>query len=299
MKRHLFILLAFLLAAYSQGQVKLLLIDSLSNRAIQFASVWVVDKENGATSNDKGEVVLGELDPEDVILCSAVGYFIKHIPASAVDSIILLNPRKSFLDEVTVVSTTIKEPIRLGTYKKSETRRYGYGCGEIPWIVARYYDGSNYANQNPYLTEIKVATSSDITGATMGIRIYRKDSMGFPGEMINTKPILIKVKKGFSNNRIDVSPYHIQVPSDGFFVGFEWLIIESNKHMVDVFDSTTGKTTKNGHTTYQPSIGMLPVSDTTRTFTFDRGAWKRTHRQVHIDHKWTIGVPAVEVALKK
>lgn len=289
----------FLLASGLAAQNSFRILDSLTREPVPFTNVWVVDKEIGATSDESGTVILGGYSEDDVLLCSAVGYYIKKQPANTTDTVILLKARQSLLQEIDIAGELSDEPLVLGDFKKSEIRRYGYGCGQIPWIVVRYFDGSEYAYQPALLSELMVGTTSDIKNATMALRVYAKDSAGFPGELINKEPIYLMVKKGFSRTTLNLDQYHLELPEEGFFIGFEWLLIESNKHYYDVSDPETGKLLKDKYLTYQPSVSMQQSSDTTRTFSFDRGSWKRPHKLVHSNYGWKIGMPAIAVYLRR
>ena len=187
----------------------------------------------------------------------------------------------------------------LGGFKKSEIKKHSFGQPQFPYILARYFPGENYARQKVVLLEIRVPTESKIAGAKMNLRIYDKDSSGTPGQLLHQEPISFEVKKGFAINKLELSKYKIVLPPEGFFVAFEWLIIESNKYYYDLLDPETNEIKRKAHLTYQPKISMIPKADTTLTFKYARGSWDRATKKIHLDHGMIIGIPAMEAYVKK
>lgn len=301
MKRISTLIVLLYLASPSLAQIKMLLIDSVSAEPVPFVNVWVIGKEVGATSNEVGELSFSELEESDLLIFSAVGYQLKNVLVSNIDSVILLRPTDLVLNEVYIAGESSDEPLILGGYKNSEIRRSGFSFGNVgrPNIIARYFDGKLYAYQAVYLTELKIPTESDISGAKMSLRIYKKDSSGLPGELVIREPIIFSVKKGSSTIKLDLSNDSIQIPKVGFFVALEWLIIEENKYLIDILDPETNKILERKHTTYQPSVVFQSEMDTSSTFRFAKGYWFRHQRKIHIEHGFRIGNPAMEVALRK
>ena len=220
-------ILLFLLyfASNSLAQLPLLMLDSISNEPVPFTNSWIIKGGAGPTSNELGEVDGSELKETDQILFSVIGYKLKHVSVSNPSSTVLPQPNNLLLNEATIASKTIDQPLVSGSYHKSADRRYSSGRGNIPWIVVRFFGGTDDVDQSVFLTEIEFSTDSDMKGAKMSLSIYSRNSIADPGEPINNEPIVFSVKKGFSSHKIDLSGYHIELPEEGFFVGFEWLII--------------------------------------------------------------------------
>jgi hypothetical protein len=112
----------------------------------------------------------------------------------------------------------------------------------------------------PFIKEVKFKTLSENKNAKIRIYFVESNEDGSPSERALTDEIILEVKKGNSKNVIDLSKRKITIPEKGFFIVFEKLKIEQNKHYLDysIKDKSGKKSTYKGMS-YEPEIPLVPV----------------------------------------
>ncbi len=284
----------FLLCPYPHwGQLSGKIVDSISNAPVPFTNVWIKHKNIGATSDSNGSFTISEVHPDDTLIVSAIGYRKFKLPVSNFSGILSIVPVDQKLNVVAVDAARNDDPLVLGKFKKSKARG-GYGCTTTPWILAKYFDGGSYANQPAYIQEIRILGSGYVKGATMALRFFFKDSTGMPGESFHHEKIIINIRKGTSINRVDLSAHNIQVPKNGFFIGLEWMCIESNRIITEYKNKETGE--KNSFIRHAPSISMQ-LTTPEYTYQYVLGEWSSFHIRPRIPKDRLKGVPCIEVDL--
>ncbi len=85
------------------------------------------------------------------------------------------------------------------------------------WILARYFPYSPAYKRTPFLKAVMVRTNSKVKDAVFNLKLYRKDENGLPGAFLYSENIIVHAKKGIRNTIVDLSPYNIIFPEEGFF----------------------------------------------------------------------------------
>jgi hypothetical protein len=257
-----------LLFGYSLfGQITAKIIDSETSQNIPYVNIWIENENIGTTSNEEGKFILNIDKPRQIIF-SAIGYKRSKLNSNLINDVIKLEPSTLMLQEVIVKARQNSKEIKVGDFKnKSST---SFGSGPVPWITARYFNYKQEYDEAPFIKTIKILTSCDVKNAKFSIRIYAVSKDGKPGNLINDENIYGIAKKGKRKTEIDVSHLNIQFPKKGFFLAFEWLIIEENKYE---FKSNI-KGSKKKQYGYAPIIGTVSNNTEYDAFIYTQGTWR-------------------------
>lgn len=114
------------------------------------------------------------------------------------------------------------------------------------------------------MNKLVIATKSTVNNAKFNIHILEVNEDGTPGRELATSNIIGVAKKGKQDTKIDLTPYQLRVPENGFFIGLEWLIVPENGH-------DYGHTDKEG--VHHESIQYAPFFGTTRTESDTSTSW--------------------------
>jgi len=269
--KKLVIITVFLISNFSFSQLKAVVIDKGTKEGIPFVNIWVAGENSGTTSNEKGEFNL-HVNHSKIIIFSAIGFETRRIAFELVKERVELKPMITELDEVVITSKKQLKSAVIGKFKKSRINHY-FACGTTPWISARHYEYKEGYKETPFLEKIKIVTKSKIRDAKFNIRLYRVNENGAPGNYLYGKNIIGIAKKGKKRTEIDVSELNIEFPKTGFFIAFEWLIIEDNKYEFNY--TINGAKKKHKGIRYAPRIGLVPVEADTNSWIFIQGNWRK------------------------
>lgn len=270
-----FLLLHFIFLIVGQSvlcQVKSVLIDLNTKANIPYVNIWVENENVGTTSNENGEFELIAYDSNKVIVFSAIGYDIKKMKARDIKSMVELVPYMTLLQEVFIRSKKGNRELRIDRFKKSETNNY-FANGGTPWIVAKYFPHKEDYKTTPYLKKINILTDSKVKNASFNIRLYLVDKHGNPGEYLYDKNIIGIARKGKTITEVDLSNLNIQFPENGFFIAFEWLIIESNRDIQTYTNKGSNKKLK--EIRYEPKIATFKGDQENNSWNYTKGSWKK------------------------
>ena len=151
-----------------------------------------------------------------------------------------------------------------------------------------------YLKQIPYqLEEIIISKRKE----TKQIEIGKTDNeILFPAEELLGKDFIVSVNKGVNKTAFNVTKFNLKIPEKGIFVGFEKLIIESNKieEIVKNVNSNTTQTQK----IYYPFV-LYNYVERAYLYTFSGGKWIRKTNEKDADSKQTIKIyePAINLIL--
>ncbi len=269
--KKLLIIIILLISNLGFGQLKAVIIDSETKERIPLVNIWVENENIGTTSNEKGEFYL-EINHSKIIVFSAIGFETKKIKSGSIKKLVKLKPIITELDEVIITSKKRNKNLTIGQFKKSKINHY-FACGTTPWISARHYEYKGNYKKTPFLEKIKILTKSKIKDSKFNIRLYSVNQNGEPENYIYDKNIIGIAKKGKKITEIDVSKLNIKFPESGFFIAFEWLIIENNKYEFNY--TTKGSKKKHISIHYAPKIGVVPTEKNENSWRFNQGKWRK------------------------
>jgi hypothetical protein len=100
-RRFIGTLIIFLYTNTLFSQIKAIVVYSISNEQIPYATIWVENENNSAMNNEKGAFLLKNISGEKILVVSAAGYLTKKITSTLAVDTLLLNPHSIQLNETT------------------------------------------------------------------------------------------------------------------------------------------------------------------------------------------------------
>lgn len=253
----------------SFGQISAIVLDNDTKEAVPYVNIWVENENTGTTTDENGKFTIDNSKGKTLIL-SSLGYETKNIGLSNIPKKIFLIPKAFELDEIIISSKKAKTQKIIGEYNDDDIGFY-YASNNKPEIKARLFPYQPSYSETPFLSKIKFNIFSDVKNAKFNIRFYSVDERGEPGNPIYENNIIGTAKKGVHNITLDLSNVNITFPENGFFISYEWLIIDDNKLKYSLPNDETGFL-------YEPKIGLLPVTDNQSSWTFRNGNWKKVEK---------------------
>ena len=267
-QRLLFLLLLTTLSL--SAQIKGVVLDSISGKPIAYVNIWVENENIGTTSEENGTFSL-DIKEEKNIVFSALGYDTKILKSSEIEKVSLY-PKVYEMPEVVIEVSKATNKIKISNYNKNKINLY-YGAGKQPTIIARKIEANDDIKKHPFLKEIKFLSLCQIKKAKIILRFFEIDTNGKPSIDYLEKNIVLNIKKGKNNNKINLEEYKIRIPENGIFIAFEWMIIEENKYMYEYTVEEEDNKVKNyDGLNYQPVIGTIP-SEKQTSWTYSKGKW--------------------------
>ena len=258
--KHLFLFL-FSLPIFAQIQGKV--IDA-TGIPVPYVNIRVEHENIGGTSETDGTFKI-QAASDKTLVFSAIGFQTLQSKITE-DGKIVLQPLAYQLDEVVISKPKETIKIEIGDAKKE---RFYPEWMHYPYVYAKFFPYQTSYEHTNFIQEVSVFTYSHIEGASFKLRIYSVAENGSPKEDLIHESIIVKVKKGKKKTSVDLSSYHLILPKEGVFVGFEQLIIEENKYEYVYKDRKTNKKTRTHY--YEPTIGNnFFTSELGYTFGMDR-----------------------------
>lgn len=282
----LFIFISNSISAQIKGVVK----DSLTGKAISYVNIWVQNENIGASTEENGEFSINTTKTKNLIF-SALGYEKKTIKAADA-AIINLKPTSYQLDEVVISKRFETKIIEIGKTKTAIYQAFDNG----PRIDVKYFPYYPKYKSTRYLKQVAIETDSKIDNATIKIHFYSVDTNGYPGEELLTKDIITTVKKGVNKNLFTISEFNLRMPKTGLFVGFEKLIIEKNK--TEETRTNFNNNTISVKKTYHPLM-LYNFVERDVVFTFSGGKWNKEIQlgKDNLPIKKMVNEPAINLIL--
>ncbi len=294
MKAALFILIMLFTGLCSTAQIKSVVVDGNTKEVIPYVNIWVENENIGTTSNEEGEFELNVTDTNKIIVFSAIGYATTKIKVSNIGKEVTLMPQATVLQEVFMRLKKGTRTLGIGRFRKSEIHNY-FGSAVSPWMVANYFGYQEEYKNTPYLKKLNILTDSQIKNATFNIRLYSINEKGKPGDYLYDKNIIGLAKRGKMVTEVDLSSLNIQFPKNGFFIAFEWLLIESNKYHITY--TRSGSKEKYTGIRYAPSIGSVTADEEYNSWRYVQGSWTRWYKPSIISKSGRYSFAAIELTL--
>ncbi|QMU62967.1 MAG: carboxypeptidase-like regulatory domain-containing protein [Flavobacteriaceae bacterium] len=253
-------------------QLKSVIIDGETKEKIPYVNIWIENENVGTTSNENGKFEL-TVGASKIIIFSAIGFETKRIISDSVQSIVKLNPVITQLNEVVIKSNKPNQILTIGGFKKSKINHY-FACGTTLWISARYFEFKENYKETSFLETIKILTKSKTKDSKFNIRLYGANENGEPENYIYDKNIIVIAKKGKNLTEINISELNIEFPKNGFFIAFEWLLVENNKYEFNY--TVKGSKKKHIGIQYAPKIGLVSSKTNKNSWIFSQGKWMKT-----------------------
>ena len=268
-KKLLLVLILFTCSV--SAQIKGVVQDSLSGKPIPFVNIWVENENIGSTSEENGSFSLDAKQGKMQIF-SALGYETKKM--SSTNEVVFLKPVVYELKEIVLERPKFNKQIKVGNYESSGFR---IGLGNINSAVI--FNPGDVLLQYPFLKEIKFQTKSDIEGAKIRIKFLILNSDNSPGISLLEKEIIVVVKKGKNENIVDLKKHKFKIPTEGFFISFEKLLIDDNKYFYELsYKDKEGKKVTSKQMYVEPELCFVPEDKDIVWQSSINGKWTKTKK---------------------
>jgi hypothetical protein len=248
MNKKLFIFFCIIILninAYTQ-QIHGKIINSITKEPLPFSTIIIKnDKLSGAYANEDGEFIIIQKIEKDTLIISCIGYLNKEISIKEFlhdyNSIIELTPTINQLP--TFIASNINViPIEIGFIKLNKSIVQGGIKGGIVLVrIPNEYDTIYHKITSLNFTFApSVEPGQKHNNGVVRIKLYDCDSNTYepsqnllPEDVILTIPNpLFPWSKDVIN--VDISKYNIQFPSNGIFLGLEWLGEKKNNLIYNI-----------------------------------------------------------------
>jgi len=269
MKQLLFFI-CILITALAKAQVTGVVKDRQGN-AIPYVNVWVLNEQAGTTADGEGKYSINATGTKTLVF-SAVGFKTQHVKAAEASKIVLQDD-VTLLDEVVLSNKRGKHKITVGKYNKNKNRYYQGGMNK-PDILVKYFAPSQATKEHPFIKNLTFYALNLNEKAVITLRFFNVDKDGSPGKDLTGENIIVEVPKGNKNLKVNLEKYKIMVPENGFFAGFEWMVIDQNKYVsATVYKDAQGKEhLMENFIQYMPQIGTNPSEGSTH-WRYTQGKW--------------------------
>lgn len=290
MKEKRILLLLFLFISNSLfAQIKGVVKDSISGQPIPFVNIWIENENIGTTSDIDGSFSIPISDANKNLVFSSLGFEKKIVKARNVKEV-FLKASLVELDEVVVLNKKETKEIEIGKTDNAILQTFDNG----PKIEAKFFPYQDSYKKTKFIKKVTIQTDNKIDEATIKIHFYSVNENGSPGEELLKKDFLVTIKKGILKNKINISIYNLVIPSNGIFVAYEKLIIDSNKYEKLIINPDTKKEIT--QKTHQPLV-LYNYVERDYSYSFFGGKWFKHSNQEDPLEKISIFEPAINLIL--
>ena len=283
------VVLVFFITYTLTAQIKGVVKEHISNQPIPFVNIWVENEEIGTTSDFDGSFTLNCKDTNKNLVFSALGYkkqIVKGINAKEV----FLENSVIELEEVVVLNKKETKEIEIGKTPNAILQTFDNG----PKIEAKFFPYKDSYKKTKFIKKVSIHTDNKIDKATIKIHFYSVNADGSPGEELLKKDFLVTINKGILKNKLDISDYNLVMPTNGIFVAYEKLIIDSNQYEKQIIDPYTKR--EKIQKTYCPLV-LYNYVERDFLYTFYGGKWNKKINEQKEEEKLTIFEPAINLTL--
>ncbi|MEW5676532.1 carboxypeptidase-like regulatory domain-containing protein [Flavobacterium enshiense] len=219
------ILLLLVFCTYSVfGQIKGIVIDSLSGQPVPFASVWIVDDNKGVTADENGTFSFNPEYKNRSAVVTAIGYEQKTFRVLE-SSEIRLRSKNFELKEMIISKWKETKQREIGETENSISQAFD----NAPHIDLKYFPYTEAYKKTKFIKKVSLYTDCRIENVRLKLHFYAVDADGHPGEELLQQDYIVSVKKGVGKSNFNISELGLKMPINGIFVGFEKLMLERNR----------------------------------------------------------------------
>ena len=231
-KRLLFItLFLFLLVRLSwaqQVQIKGIIVDKDTKEPLPFTSIGLKNEQIGALSNEHGQFIVPAptKEAQDSLIVVALGYARRAVlvkrGVAGPELTIELPKRAVQLNNVTVRAGKVKN-LGLGA------RTNDPGEGMIQGLPGSQYAFFVKNEKNKRLGNVRTVSfyigENGFPREPFRVRLYKADgNYNAPNTDLLTENVVVSAPQGGQWYTVDLTPYNIIAPEEGFFVAMEWVV---------------------------------------------------------------------------
>ncbi|SFQ32392.1 carboxypeptidase-like regulatory domain-containing protein [Hymenobacter arizonensis] len=211
-----------------QAQIKGVIVDKDTKEPLPFTSVGLKNEQIGALSNEHGQFVVPapSKNAEDSLIVVALGYGRKTVAVKRGVSVpnltIEVAKRAVALGNVVVKAGKVKN---LGLGAKSDNP----GEGMIQGLPGSQYAFFVKNDKKKRLGNVRTVSfyigENGFPREPFRVRLYKADgNYNAPNTDLLTENVVVSAPQGGQWYTVDLTPYNIMAPEEGFFVAMEWVV---------------------------------------------------------------------------
>ena len=211
-----------------QVQIKGVIVDKDTKEPLPFTSIGLKNEQVGALSNEHGQFVVPAptQNTADSLVVVALGYGRRAVLVKrgvAVASLTIELPKRAVaLGNVTVKAGKIKN---LGLGSRSDDP----GEGMIQGLPGSQYAFFVKNEKKKRLGNVRTVSfyigENGFPREPFRVRLYKADgNYNAPNTDLLTENVVVSAPQGGQWYTVDLTPYNIIAPEEGFFVAMEWVV---------------------------------------------------------------------------
>ena len=211
-----------------QVQIKGVIVDKDTKEPLPFSSIGLKNEQIGALSNEHGQFIVPAptKNTNDSLIVVALGYARRAVLVKrgvAVPSLTIEVPKRAVeLSNVVVKAGKIKN-LGLGA------RAANPGEGMIQGLPGSQYAFFVKNDKNKRLGNVRTVSfyigENGFPREPFRVRLYRADgNYNAPNTDLLTENVVVSAPQGGQWYTVDLTPYNIIAPEEGFFVAMEWVV---------------------------------------------------------------------------
>ena len=211
-----------------QVQIKGVIVDKDTKEPLPFSSIGLKNEQIGALSNEHGQFIVPAptKNTNDSLIVVALGYARRAVLVKrgvAVPSLTIEVPKRAVeLSNVVVKAGKIKN-LGLGA------RAANPGEGMIQGLPGSQYAFFVKNDKNKRLGTVRTVSfyigENGFPREPFRVRLYRADgNYNAPNTDLLTENVVVSAPQGGQWYTVDLTPYNIIAPEEGFFVAMEWVV---------------------------------------------------------------------------
>ena len=243
------LLIALFLAALGRpvqaqvAQLKGVVVDKDTKEPLPFTSIGLKDEQVGALTNEHGLFIVPAPTKadHDTLLITALGYNRRAIAVKRgvnLENLVIELPKRAIaLQGVTVKSGKIKN---LGLGSRENTP----GEGMIQGLPGSQYAFFVKNDKQKKLGNVRTVSfyigENGFPREPFRVRIYKADgNYNSPNTDLLTENVVVSAPAGGQWYTVDLTPYNIVAPEEGFFVAMEWVVSGDKFFATNFMDNYT------------------------------------------------------------
>jgi hypothetical protein len=215
-------------ALAQQVQIKGVIVDKDTKEPLPFTSIGLKNEQIGALSNEHGQFIVPAptQNTADSLIVVALGYARRAVLVKrgvAVGDLTIEVPKRAVqLSNVTVKGGKVKN---LGLGAKSNDP----GEGMIQGLPGSQYAFFVKNDKNKKLGNVRTVSfyigENGFPREPFRVRLYKADgNYNAPNTDLLTENVVVSAPQGGQWYTVDLTPYNIMAPEEGFFVAMEWVV---------------------------------------------------------------------------
>ena len=211
-----------------QIQIKGVIVDKDTKEPLPFTSIGLKSEQIGALSNEHGQFIVPAptKNADDSLIVVALGYARRAVlvkRGAAVPNLTIEVPKRAVeLSNVVVKAGKIKN-LGLGA------RTNDPGEGMIQGLPGSQYAFFVKNDKNKRLGNVRTVSfyigENGFPREPFRVRLYKADgNYNAPNTDLLTENVVVSAPQGGQWYTVDLTPYNITAPEEGFFVAMEWVV---------------------------------------------------------------------------